>query len=344
MAATLATRTGLIEVIPARVVLSIRGGVSMSHEWREEFADREPFIEAIRNAPDEDGPVLIYADWLEEHGHPDRAELIRIQLEAASLVETDPRRAALKRRESQLKAIHRQSPLEELPDLGGRVIWGGFERGMVREATFVHASDFLEVADEVFHLAPLEKIRFLNLVPKDLGRLADSSALARVRALDLSEQGLDGAGLSYLTRSPHLGALRELELRSNPLGGSGIKVLTSSPRLAGLTRLGLHRVGAGNDAARALAQESYLVRLIELDLSSNPLHFAAAEALAQSAHLENLRALNLSSTSIGFAGVAAIARSALGQRLERLIIHHLRRKTDDLQAIRDLMPHAVVVG
>ncbi|ADV61130.1 repeat-companion domain protein [Isosphaera pallida ATCC 43644] len=316
----------------------------MSHEWREVLADCEPFIEAIRNAPDDDGPVLIYADWLEERGHSERAELIRVQLEAAALADTHPRRAALKRRESQLKAIHRQSPLEDLPDLGGRVIWGGFDRGMVREATFVHVSDFLEVAEDVFRLAPLEKIRFLNLEAKDLGRLADSPTLARVRALDLSEQGLEGSSVSHLTRSPHLGALRELELRSNPLGRSGIQLLASSPRLAGLTRLGLHRVGAGDDAARILAQESYLVRLVELDLSSNPLHFAAAEALAQSVHLNNLRGLNLSSTSIGFAGAAAIARSGLGQRLERFIIYHLRRKADDLQAIRDLMPHALVIG
>jgi uncharacterized protein (TIGR02996 family) len=44
---------------------------------------RQAFLEAICAAPDDDAPRLVYADWLEEHGDPERAEFIRAQIELA---------------------------------------------------------------------------------------------------------------------------------------------------------------------------------------------------------------------------------------------------------------------
>jgi uncharacterized protein (TIGR02996 family) len=49
------------------------------------MADHAGFLEAIGDEPDDDTPRLIYADWLEEHGEPERAEFIRLQCRAASL-------------------------------------------------------------------------------------------------------------------------------------------------------------------------------------------------------------------------------------------------------------------
>ena len=37
------------------------------------------FIKAIARAPDDDSVRMVYADWLDEHGDPNRAEFIRIQ-------------------------------------------------------------------------------------------------------------------------------------------------------------------------------------------------------------------------------------------------------------------------
>ncbi len=41
------------------------------------------FLQAIRERPDDDLPRLVCADWLEESGEGDRAELIRLQIEQA---------------------------------------------------------------------------------------------------------------------------------------------------------------------------------------------------------------------------------------------------------------------
>ena len=43
------------------------------------MSDEPALLVAIRAHPDEDTPRLIYADWLDENGRPDRAEFIRIQ-------------------------------------------------------------------------------------------------------------------------------------------------------------------------------------------------------------------------------------------------------------------------
>lgn len=42
-------------------------------------------LAAIRKAPDDDAPRLIYADWLQDHGDEARAEFIRVQCELARI-------------------------------------------------------------------------------------------------------------------------------------------------------------------------------------------------------------------------------------------------------------------
>lgn len=43
--------------------------------------DRQAFLDAIIREPDDDTTRLVFADFLDEHGEPDRAEFIRVQCE-----------------------------------------------------------------------------------------------------------------------------------------------------------------------------------------------------------------------------------------------------------------------
>ncbi|HYT91149.1 MAG TPA: TIGR02996 domain-containing protein [Gemmataceae bacterium] len=43
----------------------------------------QALLRAVIDNPDDDGPRLVYADWLEEHGDAERAEFIRIQIAVA---------------------------------------------------------------------------------------------------------------------------------------------------------------------------------------------------------------------------------------------------------------------
>jgi uncharacterized protein (TIGR02996 family) len=55
----------------------------------------EAFLRDICEHPEDDAPRLVYADWLEEHGNPERAEFIRVQCRLAALPEDDPAHDAL---------------------------------------------------------------------------------------------------------------------------------------------------------------------------------------------------------------------------------------------------------
>jgi uncharacterized protein (TIGR02996 family) len=65
------------------------------------MTDASALLAAIRAAPDDDAPRLVYADWLDEHGQLERADFIRVQCELAR--RDDP---ALRRREAELLAAH----------------------------------------------------------------------------------------------------------------------------------------------------------------------------------------------------------------------------------------------
>ena len=66
--------------------------------------DHDAFLRMIADQPDDDGPRLVYADWLEERGDTARAEFIRVQIEAERWPEYSPRRMELERAPPSWKA------------------------------------------------------------------------------------------------------------------------------------------------------------------------------------------------------------------------------------------------
>src|SRR5262249_20861921 len=94
--------------------------------------ENEALLSAISADPDDDSLRLVYADWLEEHGQPDRARLIRVQIETARLPDNTEPPTALQVEEEQLLEACEKA----LPQLEG-ITFGGFERGL---ASSVHAA------------------------------------------------------------------------------------------------------------------------------------------------------------------------------------------------------------
>jgi uncharacterized protein (TIGR02996 family) len=66
----------------------------------------DALLDDIRRHPDDAAPRLVYADWIEENGEPERAEFIRTQCALARMEADDPDRAALTAREKDLLARH----------------------------------------------------------------------------------------------------------------------------------------------------------------------------------------------------------------------------------------------
>src|SRR3954469_18795927 len=91
----------------------------------------EAFLHDILRHPTDDAPRLIFADWLDDHGQPQRGEFIRTQVGLARLGPDDPWRAALQEREADLLAEHGERWRGPLLALGVRR--AEFRRGLIEE-------------------------------------------------------------------------------------------------------------------------------------------------------------------------------------------------------------------
>src|SRR6187397_2695662 len=81
------------------------------------FSDtRQALLDAIRDQPFDDAPRLIYADWIEEHGDPERGKFIRLQCDHARMPEWHPQRNKLGKQCARLEKKHGQRWLQELPE------------------------------------------------------------------------------------------------------------------------------------------------------------------------------------------------------------------------------------
>src|SRR5262245_52942331 len=99
------------------------------------------FLRDIIENPRDDARRLIFADWLDENDHAERAAFIRVQCELASMDEDDPRRADLLTRERELLAAHQKTWVQEVPTWARR--YARFHRGFIDEI-HVTASQWLK--------------------------------------------------------------------------------------------------------------------------------------------------------------------------------------------------------
>ena len=93
----------------------------------------DQFLAAIRAAPDDDLPRLVYADYLEERGDAARAEFIRAQVELATLNETSGRLPLLEDRAHELLARHEPA---WLGGVAAQLSEWEFRRGFLDQAEF----------------------------------------------------------------------------------------------------------------------------------------------------------------------------------------------------------------
>src|SRR5262245_2380998 len=182
----------------------------------------DPFRQAIREAPDDDVPRLVYADWLLEHGNEAGQALgrfIQVQIALARGPAQQRGRTALVREEARLQKKWGEYWAAPLWDLAGE--WR-FERGLIER---IEVKAVATVATELLaHLHEWEPIRHLRFRGAwlEISRiLAGAQHLAGLETLELHEFGLTAAGatdaLAELLTSPHLASLRELRVLSSGL-------------------------------------------------------------------------------------------------------------------------------
>jgi uncharacterized protein (TIGR02996 family) len=250
----------------------------------------DAILRAIIEDPDDDAPRLVYADWVDERGQPERAELIRVECQLGRLLGSGPIRHHLECRARQLLCIsdgvfkfegHLSEPMEardhELlaahgarwaEPLHGLVDYLGFRRGFVEEVG-IRGRAFLGAAGDLFRFAPVRHASFSRVPPVLAPHLAASPHLARLRSVSLAHNRIGPRGARALGESPHLAGLRTLELTHCHIGDAGLAALLSSPRLAGLEALHLWNNDLGPAGTRLLASPRTLPRLEYLSAGCN---------------------------------------------------------------------------
>jgi uncharacterized protein (TIGR02996 family) len=144
--------------------------------------DGSALVRAICEQPDEDTPRLVYADWCDENGQPERAEFIRLQCRIASGI--DGTKAMIRLREQERKALRNRwddwcpqakpnRPYTFRQDLSYlvRVLHGdgdhmgvSFARGFV-DRIESGCADFLDHAEAIFRAHPVTAVRLSDRKP-----------------------------------------------------------------------------------------------------------------------------------------------------------------------------------
>ena len=242
----------------------------------DRLEDHEAFLRAIFDAPDDDTPRLVYADFLEEQGELDRATFIRLECEHRRLLALIPGDPDLAGRLVSLvpekQAAYHRATVGRPGSI--RPYWH-CERGFARPPwrLVVPAADLGD--------PPALRARVVAETPEWFGATALRGDPARPLGEDEVTVLLDLPFTQQVTDWDLGGHVQELpaEPATEDAGTFGLIDLIERPvvTLKGVEALAAHR-GArrirsldlthnqlGNDAVRALARSPHLIRLERLD-------------------------------------------------------------------------------
>lgn len=232
-------------------------------------SDRAAFLRAIAEQPDDDLPRLVYADWLDEHGEPERAEFIRVQCELAARPGSPPgRRAELLAREGELLRAHGHAWSTQWDGLRG-VAWEGFERGFVATFYVSDVAEFVTSSEQALRAVPIGRLFLRSARASDLRTLVGSPVMAHLPAVSVGGCKFGNAGAEVIATAPGASRLRRLSLTRNQIGDRGAQALAESPHLAGLRSLDLVGNRIGDTGAEALAAAANWAELEHLDVALN---------------------------------------------------------------------------
>ncbi len=297
-------------------------------------------LEAAVRADDSDTPRLVYADWLEDHGDPDRAEFIRVQCRLADLSPAEPEWVDLSERQAELNA-RLDSRLFDLSAKLPKVLDScgflgdddhPFRRGFdyfARGPWGPSAPPSRAVASLIAALPRLVEtttVRGLSLTSIDAGGLADIFArpsFTRFTGLSLSpfytsaqtrEQEF-AAVWQLIATCPHLEGLRYLVLRER-FGPAGVAALARAKSLDGVRRLTIEELDAPPADLVRLTKAPWFRRLQRLRIHLRDPQ-TAGTVIEGLGRLPNLHTLELPDLDPG--AVPALAAGKFS-RLGRLVL------------------------
>jgi uncharacterized protein (TIGR02996 family) len=328
------------------------------------MTEAEAFLRATAEAED-DGPRLMYADWLDEHGDPDRADFIRTQCWIERTPRAAPRWRELRSHEAELLRRHASAWLGPWDSPSNEAI---FRCGFIDEfriggnfAIGLHTPTLSPYHDLTRSFAFYGNAHAERLIPR-LG------ALPRLRRLGCKDcsggdalvdgllswpadrcltdlvlrgSGVSAAGLEKLAAAPWLGSLRSLDLRDNRPWHGPLMTLLSQPALARLEHLAITGGRELNGPALLALLSDNLVALSSLRVEAGHCEGIRDDGLGLLAHspvLGRLSKLELISQEIIEYGAVALAASPGARRLRTLSLRNNHLTDNAVAALAD-SPH-----
>ena len=323
-------------------------------------------MRVVLAAPDDDGPRLVLADWLNERGDV-RGEFIQMQCAAAHMKFGDPRLKPLQERIGKVEERYGDRMAGDV----ARIVDGyDFKRGLVGRVVMKPAT-FKKHGERLLQTYPIETLCPQPLLGASLAKLAGCGGLRLVRRLELdspidhrdrvlSLQDLAGGDFAALREIKMLNiesrpegwrgffsALRAprlefLEFFLGQLRPHGLVGLGENPHVRGLKRIKMwfsfDRGVRGDEAARmaafrALGRAAAFQALEDVSIAGWP--GVTEEHVTEwfsGPNVKSLQALSIDDCNQLDAGAAAIARSPDVGSLRRIYLEDV-----GLRGVEDLL-------
>lgn len=169
----------------------------------------EPFLSAICAEPEDDTVRLVYADWLDENGDPERAEFVRLQVAMPERPRAyDPQYA----RAEALRVRNWEAWFGELPKLSGIHWTGQFWRGFVSGVCAERGKRLCLQREHVFGATPVQFLTLNDAGRGTLEQVLQLSEVGHLLGLTLQHCRLTSGHWDVLTACPRLGRLKGLRV------------------------------------------------------------------------------------------------------------------------------------
>ncbi|MBX9580190.1 MAG: TIGR02996 domain-containing protein [Gemmataceae bacterium] len=251
------------------------------------MTDHDALVRAVCEAPDDDTPRLVYADYLDDHGGHDRAAFVRAQVELARTPAWEPFAVLCRhRRPDWLTGDPFRHTLPPLPP-GASVHWVSppFRRGFGYRLGVRSATDWEEFGRPLFGKAPVAELhlwaavppgewarhlRAVHLAANPVEPLRAVCAAPAVGLTDIHFHRADHPGMEFLVQdllaSPLRGAIHGLHFRT---GYTDLEELLAALPGAALDRLTLANMGLTWSLLYDWCDHGGPERLTRLELSNN---------------------------------------------------------------------------
>lgn len=229
------------------------------------MTDRDSLLAAVVADPDNPLPRLVFADYLDEAGDPDWAELIRLQ---NGYFKHWTNAEELKEREAELV----ERVMANYPQCDGFTLGPPVRGFPERITTLIQSAELIPEQPHVLRQYP---ITWFDLTGHYPGWLLTGGWLRRAVVVDLSYflcNTYDDTAF-FEAIDPH--RLRALIWGTAGLTDNDTSTIVSRPQLAGLRELHLTYNRIGPAGCDALIASPYLSNLEYLDLRGNPVGDAA---------------------------------------------------------------------